>query len=430
VARLTYLRLNELGNVAPKTELHFGPHKVVLLGRNGTGKTTLLNTIVTLLGGTFSDFEAPYDIYFELTADNGSVVEVGIREAAAKEAQTRDANSLSVLLREQTTRHPELAITVRLSGGQGNLSISHSGNELRYTLADGKAGVVNHDKRPGWLSFFPLLFQVEHPQSAALREVAIEIIIQSFRVHRFDEALDFFNTLTEAGAGGLRIAGTTSADNAGSRPPGDLGASLETAFASPALATAFMDELQRDSTVSTPMLRERAVPYLRVFAKLAGFQRASVSGQVDERIEDNGIIQWKLNTLSFYGERRGRLVHHRHFSFGQKRLLSFLHFRDFQLGVLVADELVNGMHYDWIAKCIDTAKPLQCFFTSQNPLLFDFMTFESAAEVKEQLVTCKLDNEYRFVWRNISDEAATQLFETYETGIQPVGEMLRTKGYW
>jgi len=56
--RLERLTIHKLNHIAPGTELLFGSDRVVLLGRNGTGKTTLLNLIVSLVAGEWTTLSA------------------------------------------------------------------------------------------------------------------------------------------------------------------------------------------------------------------------------------------------------------------------------------------------------------------------------------------------------------------------------------
>src|SRR5678810_540074 len=55
--RLTRLKINRFRNVTPGTELRFDDGINVLLGRNGTGKTTLLELICALVGGDLDAYK-------------------------------------------------------------------------------------------------------------------------------------------------------------------------------------------------------------------------------------------------------------------------------------------------------------------------------------------------------------------------------------
>ena len=54
--------------------------------------------------------------------------------------------------------------------------------------------------------------------------------------------------------------------------------------------------------------------------------------------------------------------------------------------MVIADELVNGLHHSWIEECIQAIGDRQTFLTSQNPLLLDYLSFASPEDVKRTSV--------------------------------------------
>src|SRR5688572_9231782 len=66
--RLRRLKILKFRNVVPGTELVFSDGMNVLLGRNGTGKTTLLQLIAMVTSSSFEplvdeEFEIEYDLF-------------------------------------------------------------------------------------------------------------------------------------------------------------------------------------------------------------------------------------------------------------------------------------------------------------------------------------------------------------------------------
>jgi recombinational DNA repair ATPase RecF len=55
--KLKRLKIHKLPRVKPGTELVFSDGINVLLGLNGTGKTTLLEVLVAVLNGQFEKFD-------------------------------------------------------------------------------------------------------------------------------------------------------------------------------------------------------------------------------------------------------------------------------------------------------------------------------------------------------------------------------------
>jgi hypothetical protein len=101
--------------------------------------------------------------------------------------------------------------------------------------------------------------------------------------------------------------------------------------------------------------------------------------------------------------------------------------------VMIIDELVNGLHHDWIRSCLDEIGTRQAFLTSQNPLLLDYLEFESPEDVRTGFVLCErvpaqVGSNLR--WRNPTQDEAEEFFSAYETGIQRVSDILITKGFW
>ncbi len=100
---------------------------------------------------------------------------------------------------------------------------------------------------------------------------------------------------------------------------------------------------------------------------------------------------------------------------------------------MIADELVNGMHHRWIEECVTAMGDRQAFLTSQNPLLLDYLAFDSALQVKSSFVVCQTelrDGRERMIWRNFTDDEADMFYSAYRVGIEHVGEILRTRGLW
>src|SRR5262249_3875966 len=126
----------------------------------------------------------------------------------------------------------------------------------------------------------------------------------------------------------------------------------------------------------------------------------------------------------------GTVIRDMFLSYGQKRLLSFLYYTAANPDVVIADELVNGMHHDWAQACVDEIEGRQSFLASQDPLLFDFLFFDSAPKVEQSFILCSLEQQGgrgHFVWKNMSCETAENFYRAYEAGIQHVSEILYTK---
>jgi hypothetical protein len=129
----------------------------------------------------------------------------------------------------------------------------------------------------------------------------------------------------------------------------------------------------------------------------------------------------------------GTIISHKHLSYGQKRLLSFLYYAACNPDIVIADELVNGLHYEWIEACLEEIQDRQSFLTSQNPILLDMLPFESADEVKRSFILCAnevRDGRGQMVWKTMSEQSADVFFRAYETQALRVSEILRFNDLW
>src|SRR5262249_6476602 len=129
----------------------------------------------------------------------------------------------------------------------------------------------------------------------------------------------------------------------------------------------------------------------------------------------------------------GSQISHQLLSFGQKRLFSFLWYLAVREDLpIVADELLNGLHHEWIKVCFDRLRERQSFLATQHPLLLDHIPIESADAIRTTFVRCTIeagpDGREQLVWRNFDEHEAESFYVAYQTGIQQVSEVLRTEG--
>ncbi|MET0403963.1 MAG: AAA family ATPase, partial [Cystobacter sp.] len=73
MVKLKWLEVNKFRSVKPGTRLTFNEGHNVLLGQNGTGKTTLLNLIAAAIKLDFTDFRSEeFDVSYELVSSDAS----------------------------------------------------------------------------------------------------------------------------------------------------------------------------------------------------------------------------------------------------------------------------------------------------------------------------------------------------------------------
>lgn len=402
--RLTRLRIDQFRNVRPGTELHFGPTFNLLLGKNATGKTTLLDLIAAV---TSDDLEKYFDAAFDLTWDLedpafGTAIRVRFVGEDAPRLGDMDLGGR------------------RLGGGPSRLHVWYSANaqptgelvvgedSARWTPTGGPEVLVpRRDLREGVTS--SLFALATAPQGST------GPMMFGLPLGRFDEALEVFHALTTRTpfvrfhGGGYHLG--------------------EGSLASLLVGVPWSADAEHLS------LAEVGLPHA---APLLGFKAAQVTPREQRRRPAQSRTEY--NGMDFHFTRAdGTRIRHDFLSFGQKRLLAFLWYlavrgRPLTEGPVIADELMNGLHHEWIKACVERLYDRQSFLATQHPYLLDHVPIESVESVRRSFVRCTLETDAEgreeMVWRNFTAEEAERFFVAYETGIQHVSEVLRFKGLW
>ncbi len=427
--RLNSLKIRKLGNVAPGTELRFGARGAVLLGKNGTGKTTLLDALVNICNCDLDLLSnEDYDIEFSMSCAGDVELHVAARSEKAdagssgERASNPVADAMFSSLQERGRRHSLRVEAVHTVSGERTLLESND-RETTCTFPDGRRVVEPISANGGWMVLAPAAMAED--RLTPLGAACVGLVWQSRVLRRFDEGLDYFRDLTERSSTSACIEVTQLHENGYSIH------SWGTRLISFDCAELLVQDFRRNKDRAASGFSDSSeVKYLELFCRLAGFAQARIGADLDEKRLVDGREVVSLSPLRFTVTRNGSVLHHRHLSFGQRRLLAFLHYHDSTPALLMADELVNGMHHEWISECVHVMRDAQAFLSSQNPLLFDFLTFESAEDVASRFVSCELDDQHRFVWRNMSADDAREFYETHKAGLQHASEILRTRGYW
>jgi len=194
---------------------------------------------------------------------------------------------------------------------------------------------------------------------------------------------------------------------------------------------------QKDPDASHFLFSDRDIEFLASAVRTMGF--ASGQAHLDvlaRRSRSETVEDVEIGNLTFrfqFEEGGVDMISHDRLSYGQKRLLTFFCYLDMCPDVVIADELVNGLHHAWIAAAVDAMGARQAFLTSQNPLLLDYLPIISPEQVLSSFIFCRAerrDERPRWVWENMSKEDAAELFAAYEVGIEHVSEILQSRGLW
>jgi energy-coupling factor transporter ATP-binding protein EcfA2 len=430
-ARLTRLKINRFRHVKPGTELRFDDGINVLLGRNGTGKTTLLELVCGLASGDLRMYQnEEIELEFEMQL-SGDRMLVAVKNSLVP----RQRHPLGLPIDADTHDHAWLyRLTFARSDGSNYLIEAEEGRT-----------VLHHGSEPPTsLPAAPLFVAGFHEKSIRL---ALNVELLEFPTHRvlqrllanncvrLDEGLDLFRA-TVIGLALPRIGRPFTATLFSGFPWGNPPSSvqifleLHSTYFPASLLECLLEAgeaAHRDVSINVSGSRW---PVLGELERILGFEKILVTFQLIEREELKGGVQSSYGSPVFQvTTHRGTTFTHDKLSYGEKRLLAFMYHAAANPQILVADELVNGLHHGWIQACLDAIQG-QAFLTSQNPLLLDHLPFSSAEEVRRRFILCDRDEHGDWIWRNMDEDAAGAFYRAYKVGIQHVSEILETKGLW
>jgi energy-coupling factor transporter ATP-binding protein EcfA2 len=456
--KLRRLKIIEFLHTIGPVELGFSDTVTFLLGKNGTGKTTLLSLLAALVRHDFAEISrlggaGPIRFEASFTSSPSPFTTGGFSDAGGTYLLDFDV-SLEARRPVPTELPPGVSAGLSSEDRQGFVRLSVRRKE------DGLSAqvTVRHD---GALDTDPLARKTERfprPTDPHLLLRTAVAMISSFseedlatdqsgpsRIHerkllllrawsrssiesgRFDEALGAFDRLT---------SGRSDAPHAALPPPATIersggGASLSLVPAgdfflnNPVSGSAWSGAIPS----SAPVCRAIAAVLgaHAVDARARALQVRPGEGEEDQSARYEGFdfrITWP----------GGQEDHHSLLSFGQKRALFFAwHLACIPDGVVVADELSNGLHYDMLLACLDLIGKRQTIVALQNPLMLDMVGLGERATIQDSLILCATegtDGRLRRSWRNATAEEAERISVATDASLDRLSSILRQHGLW
>ncbi|WNG34987.1 ATP-binding protein [Archangium violaceum] len=429
--KLTKLNIHGYRDVAPGTQLVFSPSLNLVVGENGTGRTTLLDLLSRVLASDFSglireEFSLEYTLSFP-----GMELHVRVRNArpsAAAPTGGASREDLALLPPRSQEKGPELEPFMELSiqlESPSTLLVMRSDAVGVSWEVDGQPA---YSQTMHWSlldrTVWVVLFMTAQRLEPELRERLKELLRRTFLMApaRFDESLGMFQQMGTTQYG-MELRGEEVFPlGLMSLPrwlPGLLRDRTEQA-----LSAGFID-IRHD---------ELEQGFLARFVSLAGFTAGKFRVELLKQRSYEGGERLEFGHFGCgFTRRDGSVLSQEQLGHGQKRLLSFLYYLDLNEDFVIADELANGLHPRLVEACLRHLSPRQSFVTSQNPATFEHVPLGSAEEVRASLIHCGTalqDGREWKVWSNPTPETATRLFGAYQRGDTPLGTLLRQHGLW
>lgn len=427
MVKLQWLQINRFRSVKPGTRLTFNPGYNVLLGQNGTGKTTLLNLVAAVIRSDFSQFQdVDFDLQYGLSSDTGTAT-ISVRN------EPRLSGLIPALLRghrqeplptDVNRSEPVFTAEVRLeskASGSAVVEIQGSGGTVSVMESGTWSTPLKFESSVNYalpLKIWSALDVVRgrYPSLLELLNVFAERQLQ-----RFDESLDFFAQISRTIVTCLRFGQSYS----------EHVVQIEGVVA---LQETLLPLVHKHWGRHQYSITHEHLPFLRDAVLQLGFESAEAFLELLESVDHEVADVMRLGNLRFlFTHHAGWTISEKLLSYGQKRMLAFLCYLATVQSVAVADELVNGLHHRWIQAAIEALGQRQVFLTSQNPLLLDYLTFESPEQVRSTFILCHWEGEgaqARMAWESMTQEAAEDFFDSFKVGFQQVGELLQAKGLW
>ena len=406
-ARLAWLHVHALDDVREQ-RIEFDREINVILGKNGVGKTTLLNLLSFVLRWDFSPWnQRAFDVEYQF--------ELGPWFWHVRVKNMRDR----ALDRDGVAGYrPEVSLHARYEEFELRAASDRSGYQR----------VINGDERRfesvGLLLSF--LFALHMDDDWANTASAIrDPLGMRMDVTRFDEGLDVFRS----------IVGWLSADQPLEWESVD-GASWRGNRALNGFTWGWIRPNELLANPDAPVLvgHER-LGISQAFLDALGAVDVVANFGVPEVQRSGESTKVSLSSFELRMKRaNGDVLRHTSWSWGQQRLVAFALYLAANKDYVVADELVNGMHHEWIELCLREIGDRQCFLTSQNPILVDYTNLVSVQQIQRAFVLCAVretkPGQTARTWRNMTEREAAELWEARTNGFESTSEVMRNRGWW
>jgi hypothetical protein len=425
---LERIKVNQFRSVEPGTELCFSDGLHVVLGKNASGKSTLLDLIAASLAVNFDHpafSDESLDLEFTLRAGE-LCFEAKVKRTPRGEnvsAMLEDMEGQNHSQREEghyVLRSPSgFKITVMLSTDDLPRRTVEGVDPAQYGLDEPLGG--RHQLSPlspALAGLYGLWLQGSSKAWKAMTPVGRDIFLTAahdlpFRMSEGDELLNAFADSHFV----IRLS--------------------EVMRSYPYLLPEqiFKALLPTSSAIEVQLALE---PFLFAFVREMGFTEARMSlgpPRVEQRHFGHDVFSYSSPTFTFY--RDGRLVRRvDQLSYGQRRLFALGWYLACTRDSAILDEPANGLHEAWIAFVVSQLHDRQVFLTSQNRELLDMLPFRTETELSRGFVLCESrpqpgGGEATLHWRGLRDDESALMIKALRTSrVDLITDLLRAMDLW
>jgi energy-coupling factor transporter ATP-binding protein EcfA2 len=409
--RLTRLKIIRHRWCAP-TELFLGAKRQLVLGPNGSGKTKLLELIAKVCRAVPDELSAePLEVEADFEGAEGKgelrVHSRGydltwVNPRFGDEARKKYAITVSFTTKASSDWRsiPELEVN------QDTRELENEGERFRI---DSETSVWLDLRRFGRNR--DVNFLGDHP-----------VVMLGFLMglRRFDESLGVYADMAQT---------EVKMNYADEESVAVYGQSNGAIRWIPTGTVAGGVEQRRAST-----LRVMPVPNIIRAATLLGY-RSDVEVELRYRrpTEGQGLGGALFDSPELYLFKGDVRVRATDLSFGEKRVLSFMAYLNANPHIVIADELMNGLHHSLGLALLDEIGDRQAFLATHEPVLMDAVDFESADELRRSLILCRRNPDPKgppFVWTQLSPEEAAEVFPYYPKSLMHGSQILKHWELW
>lgn len=423
------LKVNRFRSVEPGTELCFSDGFHVVLGKNASGKSTLLDLIAASLALDFDRpafHDEPLDLEFTLRIGAlhiGATVKRALLDVNASAAPGNDEPKRS--LREEgryTLRAPSgFKVTVLLTTDDLPRRTVEGVDPAQYGL-DETLGWRHQGPplAPGLSGLYDRWFQGTLSVAGSMESLLGKDAFPSWRtdhsLFRMPESDELLDAIEDPDLFRVLLGRSMS-----SQPR--------------LLPDEIFAVLPRDGSVlEAPLALE---PLLSIFIHEMGFTEArmSLGPPRVERHFGEEVFAYSSPAFTFYHD--GRLARRGdQLSYGQRRLFALGWYLACNSDVAILDEPSNGLHESWLAFLVSQLHDRQVFLTSQNREMLDLLPFGTETELSRGFVLCESrlqpsSGEPTLHWRGLrEDESALMIKALRSSRVDLITDLLRALDLW